>query len=68
MISLFFLSIAYHPALWIALGLAAAVQATVWRHDPEWRLAWGWRDVGAVVGLDVALVTLIAIYVRLKGH
>jgi O-antigen ligase len=68
MVSAFFLSIAYHPALWIALGLAAAVQATVWRHDPQWRVAWGWRDVGAVVGLDVALVTAIAIYLRLKGH
>ena len=68
MVSAFFLSIAYHPALWIALGLAAAVQATVWRHDPQWRVAWGWRDVGAVVGLDVALVTALAIYVKLKGH
>jgi len=46
----------------------AAVQATVWRHDPQWRLAWGWRDVVAVVGLDVVLVTAIAIYLRLKGH
>jgi len=68
LVSAFFLSIAYHPALWIALGLAAAVQATVWRHDPQWRLAWGWRDVVAVVGLDVVLVTAIAIYLRLKGH
>jgi hypothetical protein len=67
MVSAFFLSIAYHTALWIAFGLAAAVQATVSRHDPQWRMAWGWRDVGAVVGLDVAIVTGIAIYLRYKG-
>jgi len=67
LVSAFFLSIAYHPALWIALGLAAAVQATVWRHDPEWRVAWGWRDVGALVGMDVAIVTALALYLRYKG-
>jgi hypothetical protein len=65
--SALFLSLAYHVALWAILGLAAAVQAMVLRHDPDWRLRWRWRDTLAVIGLDVALVGFIAVYLRIKG-
>ena len=65
--SAMFLSLAYHVALWIQIGLVGAVQSAVWRHVPDWRLRWRWRDVGYVVTIDVALIVFIAIYLRVKG-
>jgi O-antigen ligase len=65
--SALFLSIAYHVALWAMIGLAAAIQAMIVRHDPEWRLRWRWRDTVFVIGIDVALVSGIALYLRFKG-
>jgi len=65
--SSFFLSLAYHVALWILLGVAAAVHATMLRHDPEWSPRWRWLDGVAIVGLDVAIVAGIAVYLRMKG-
>jgi O-antigen ligase len=65
--SAFFLSLAYHVAFWFMIGLAAAIQATAVRHDPEWRLRWRGRDTMNVIVLDIALVAGIAIYLRIKG-
>jgi O-antigen ligase/polysaccharide polymerase Wzy-like membrane protein len=65
--SALFLSLTYHPVLWVVLGLAVAVQSMMLRHNPEWRLRWRWRDTATVVGLDVALVVGIAVYLRIKG-
>ncbi len=65
--SALFLSLTYHVALWIQLALAGAIQAAVWRHDPDWRLRWRWRDTVTVVGLDVALIAGISVYLKLKG-
>src|SRR5262249_8600709 len=65
--SALFLSIAYHVALWVMMGICGAIQATVLRHDPDWRLRWRWRDTSLVVVLDVALVVGISLYLRMKG-
>jgi len=65
--SSFFLSITYHVALWMVLGLAGAVHAMVARHDPDWHLPWGLRDTGLVFGLSVAIVSGTAVYLRMKG-
>jgi len=65
--SAMFLSLAYHVAVWIQIGLVGAVQSAVWRHAPDWRLRWRWRDVGYVITIDVALIVFIAIYLRVKG-
>ena len=65
--SAFFLSLSYHIALWIMLGLAGAIQGIVARHDPNWRPSWRWRDTYLVVGIDVAVITATTIYLRLKG-
>jgi hypothetical protein len=66
-VSAFFLSIAYHPALWIYLGLAGALYAAVRKHAPNFRVGLSWRDVAFVAGLDGALVMAIYVYLRLKG-
>ena len=66
-VSALFLSITYHMSLWILLGLVGAIQAAVTRHDPGWRVRWRLRDTMYVVGFDVAIVSSIALYLRLKG-
>jgi len=66
--SALFLSLTYHVALWIEVGLVGAVQSIVWRHEPNWRLRWRWRDVGYVIVMDVLLIVAIAIYLRAKGY
>jgi hypothetical protein len=65
--SALFLSLTYHLAFWIEVGLAGSIQAVVWRHDPNWKLRWRWRDLFLIVGLDVGAVASIAIYLRSKG-
>ncbi len=65
--SALFLSLTYHVAFWIEVGLAGSIQAVVLRHDPSWKLRWRWRDLFWVVGLDVGAVASIAIYLRSKG-
>jgi hypothetical protein len=62
-----FLSLTYHVALWMQLGLAGALQSVVWRHDPEWRVRWGWKDLSLVAAIDVALVAGTFVYLRAKG-
>ena len=65
--SALFLSLTYHLAFWLEVGLAAAIQTLIWRHDPNWRLRWRWRDLMLIIGLDLGTVVSIAIYLRLKG-
>jgi hypothetical protein len=65
--SALFLSLTYHLVFWLEVGLAAAIQTMIWRHDPQWRLRWRWRDLMLIIGLDLGTVVSIAIYLRLKG-
>jgi hypothetical protein len=65
--SALFLSLTYHLAFWIEVGLAGTIQAAIWRHDPLWRLRWRWRDLAVVVGLDAGVVIGIVVYLRFKG-
>jgi O-Antigen ligase len=67
LLSAFFLSIAYHTILWAFLGLLGALHAAVRAHRPEWRVKFGWRDLALVIGIDVAVISTIAGYLRLKG-
>jgi hypothetical protein len=66
-VSAAFLSLAYHTALWIYLGLVGALYAAVRRHDPSWRVTIGWRDLALLGGLDVVIVGAFAFYIRWKG-
>lgn len=66
-VSALFLSLTYHMALWIQIGLVGAVHAAVRRHAPDWRVRWSWRDAAAIAGFDVAVVSAIAVYLRIKG-
>jgi hypothetical protein len=66
-VSAFFLSLTYHLGFWIEIGFAAALAAAVQHHDPDWRLRWSRADWFAIIGLDVATVSAIALYLKLKG-
>ena len=66
-VSAFFLSIAYHPALWIFLGLTGALYGAVRKHAPSFRVRLTRRDLAFVAGVDVALISILYVYLRLKG-
>jgi O-antigen ligase len=66
-ISAIFLSLTYHPILWIFLGMIGALYAAVRAHDPEFRVTFRLRDLMLVGGLDVAFIAFIALYLRVKG-
>jgi len=66
-VSAAFLSIAYHPILWIFLGMTAALYAAVRRHAPDFRVRFGARDLALVCSLDTAFVVAVALYLRMKG-
>jgi hypothetical protein len=67
LVSSFFLSIAYHAILWTFLGMAAALYGVVRAHEPTFRVRFGLRDVALVAGIDTAVVSAVAVYLRLKG-
>lgn len=55
-VGIFFLSFSYHYVLWIHMGLSGALYFAVRRHDPEYRLAFGWRDLVLIGIFDLALI------------
>lgn len=67
LVSAVFLSLSYHPILWLYLGMAGALYAAVRRHDPDVRVRFGLRDLGAVAAFDAVFVAAVAFYLRLKG-
>ncbi len=62
-----FLSLTYHPILWIFLGMIGALYAAVRKHQPDFRVAFRLPDLLLVGSLDVAFIAFIAVYLRLKG-
>jgi len=62
LVSAFFLSIPYHPIVWIDLGLAGALYAAIRNHDPNFRVRFGWADFAAVAVGNIAIVASLKIY------
>ena len=56
-VSAFFLSIPYHPILWIDMGLVGALYAAIRNHDPNFQVRFGWRDFALVLVGDIAIVS-----------
>jgi O-antigen ligase len=63
----FFLSLTYHPVIWLFFGLTGAYALAVRKHDPQWSLPLGWRDLYAVIGIATALLVGLQVYTGLKG-
>ncbi len=64
-VSALFLSIPYHPILWIDMGLAGALYAAIRNHDPNFHVRFGWRDFALVLVGDIAIVSSLKVYLLL---
>jgi O-Antigen ligase len=67
LVGIFFLSFCYHQMLWIYIGLSGALYCAVKRHEPEWDVRFGLRDLTFVVAIDVVLIAGLFAYTRLKA-
>jgi hypothetical protein len=63
----FFLSLTYHPIIWLFFGLTGAYALAIRNHDPDWKLSLGWRDLLAVTGIAAGLMVAVQLYTKLKG-
>jgi hypothetical protein len=66
LVGVFFLSFNYKQVLWIFIGLSGALYSSTKRHAPEWKVPFGWRELGMVIGIDLMLVVLLYVYTRVK--
>jgi hypothetical protein len=62
-----FLSLTYHPVIWLYFGMVGAYALAVRRHDPEWAPRLGRRDVGAVLAIAALFIAGLHVYVKGKG-
>jgi putative inorganic carbon (hco3(-)) transporter len=65
-VSAFFLSIPYHPIVWIDIALVGALYAAIRNHDPSFEVRFGWRDLAIVLLGDIALVASLKIFVTYR--
>jgi hypothetical protein len=66
---MFFLSYAYKDALWLYLGLSAALYQAARRHRPDLRVRFGLGDLLVVLAIDLAIIVGVTALTRLKlGH
>jgi hypothetical protein len=68
LVGIFFLSFAYHYVLWIYVGLSGALYSAVRRHDPEFEVRFGWRDLWIVGAIDLAIIVAIFVYTHIALH
>jgi hypothetical protein len=66
MVGIFFLSFCYHHILWVYVGLSGAYYSAMRTHDPGYEVEFGWRDFARVLGISVAVVSVLYAYTRLK--
>jgi hypothetical protein len=62
-----FLSLGYHPIVWAFLALPGAYYFAVRRHDEEFRVAFGVRDLLVVTGLAVLYLAAVKAYLVIRG-
>jgi len=62
-----FLSLAYHPVVWAFMALPGAYYLTVRNHDPEFRVAFGARDLLTITGFAVLWLAAMHGYLRVRG-
>jgi len=65
LVGIFFLSFAYHYVLWVYVGLSGALYSAVRRHDPEFEVGFGWRDLWLVAAVDLAIIVAVFVYTHI---
>ncbi len=70
LVSIFFLSMNYHPITHVFFGLSAALYAIARRQDPRFRVRLAAADLLGVGLVAVAILTFVGVYSTLKiaGH
>lgn len=67
LVSMFFLSMNYHPIVHVFFGLSAALHAIATRQDPRFRVRFGVGSWLAVAFVALVLLTFIGVYATLKA-
>jgi hypothetical protein len=67
LLGIFFLSMAYHYVLWIYIGMTGAYYSAVKAHDPEFKVTFGLKDAGLVLGVAISLLVFLRVYLMTKG-
>jgi hypothetical protein len=62
LVSAFFLSIPYHPIVWIDLGLVGALYVAIRNHDPTFEVRFGWMDAAIVFVADIAIIVAFKVF------
>jgi O-antigen ligase len=62
-----FLSLAYHPLIWMYLALTSAFYLASRQHDPEFRVVFGLRDLAFVSGFAVLWLVAVKTYLIARG-
>jgi hypothetical protein len=62
LVSALFLSIPYHPILWIDVGLTGALYAAIRQHNPDFHVRFGRTDIVVLVVGDILIATSLYLY------
>jgi hypothetical protein len=62
-----FLSFNYHAVFWIVVGLTGALAGAVVRHQSDFRVHIGWKDVAGVTVGNLLLLAGLFLYLRVRG-
>jgi len=65
-IGIFFLSFTYKQLLFIWFGLAGALYRIAKDADPGYEVTMSWKDIAGLAAADLALMTTIFLYTRLR--
>jgi O-antigen ligase len=68
MVGILFLSLSYHPILWLYFGLCAGLWHCIKTHDPTFKVHMGLSDFVIILAADATFLFLLAAYLRLKGE
>lgn len=66
-VGILFLSLGYHPVIWSYLALPGSYYLAVRRHDQEFRVTFGIRDLAVVAGFSVAFLAAVKLYLVARG-
>ncbi len=62
----FFLSFSFHAILWIYIGFSGAYAGVLSKQLPDWRVKLSPKELGIIVGANLALLTGIFVYTKVK--